>query len=257
MSIIQAAPDRLAAALSALSAPRLLSVGAVWLGLGSCIAPGSSGDTGSPPGDPRGEVVTQPAPPLLEGKQEAEEGAAVEPQAVAGQGVGNGATSEEEALAAAELDVGGAEAAAEGAAKASRAALEREAARVLDDWHDAASKGDRDRYIGHFSPDAIFLGTDATERWDLATFTSYVEEHFRPGAGWTYTPSNRHVMLSEDGSVAWFDEALTSSGYGALRGTGALRRLGDSWQIAHYSMTFTVPNDIARDVVQIVRQSGG
>src|SRR5438067_6674996 len=35
---------------------------------------------------------------------------------------------------------------------------------VLDDWHDAASKADEERYFGHFANGAVFLGTDATER---------------------------------------------------------------------------------------------
>jgi hypothetical protein len=35
---------------------------------------------------------------------------------------------------------------------------------VLDDWHDAAAKADEPRYFAHFSSDAVFMGTDATER---------------------------------------------------------------------------------------------
>ena len=38
-------------------------------------------------------------------------------------------------------------------------------AMVLDDWHAAAAAADEDRYFAHFAPDAIFLGTDASERW--------------------------------------------------------------------------------------------
>lgn len=138
----------------------------------------------------------------------------------------------------------------------SNAVLRTEASRVLDDWHDAASVGDRDRYIAHFSPDAVFLGTDASERWDLATFTAYVDDHFGPGGGWTYRASNRHVVIGPNKQVAWFDEALENDSYGELRGSGALRRDGDTWRIAHYNMTFTIPNGIAKRVVDIVRYGG-
>ncbi|MDG1707972.1 MAG: hypothetical protein P8H03_04380, partial [Emcibacteraceae bacterium] len=31
---------------------------------------------------------------------------------------------------------------------------------VLDDFHDAAAKADKDRYLGHFTEDGAFLGTD-------------------------------------------------------------------------------------------------
>lgn len=41
---------------------------------------------------------------------------------------------------------------------------------VLDDFHDAAAKADGDRYFKHFAPRAIFLGTDATERWSVDEF---------------------------------------------------------------------------------------
>src|SRR5262249_25886832 len=44
---------------------------------------------------------------------------------------------------------------------------------VLDDWHDAAAKADEERYFSHFAESAVFLGTDATERWDTTAFRSF------------------------------------------------------------------------------------
>ena len=126
---------------------------------------------------------------------------------------------------------------------------------VLDDWHQAAASGERDRYVGHFSPDAVFMGPDAAERWDLATFTAHVNEYFRPGAGWAYQPSNRHVMLGAGSKFAWFDEELDSAGYDALRGTGVLRLDDGTWKIAHYSMVYTIPSDAAREVVDVVKEA--
>ncbi|MEM9802988.1 MAG: hypothetical protein AAGA20_21875, partial [Planctomycetota bacterium] len=64
-------------------------------------------------------------------------------------------------LAAIEAQHEAARATPTAAAGPSRTELRTEAARVLDDWHEAAAVGDRDRYIGHFAPDAVFLGTDA------------------------------------------------------------------------------------------------
>lgn len=125
---------------------------------------------------------------------------------------------------------------------------------VLDDWHDAASKADQDRYLAHFAPDAVFLGTDATERWTLDEFTEYVEKYF-PQGGWTYLPHDRFVMFSEDGKMAWFDEALTNESYGELRGAGVLQALEGEWKIVHYNMTFTIPNEVARDVIDVVNGS--
>lgn len=133
--------------------------------------------------------------------------------------------------------------------------LREEANQVIDDWHAAAARGDRDGYLGSMAPDARFLGTDSTERWDLAQFTSYVNEHFEPGSGWTFLPDERALRISASGRSAWFDERLASKSYGELRGTGVLERVGEAWKVAHYSMTFTVPNDVAADVVEAVSRS--
>ena len=126
--------------------------------------------------------------------------------------------------------------------------------RVLDDWHDAAAKADEARYLGHFAPEARFLGTDAGERWPIEEFRAYVRARFQV-RGWTYHPHDRVVGLSHDGLIAWFDEELTNAGYGELRGTGVLRRQGGVWRITHYSMTFTIPNGVAPEVVELVRDA--
>ena len=126
---------------------------------------------------------------------------------------------------------------------------------MIDDWHQAAAEADQGRYLGHFTEDAVFLGTDATERWTLEEFTGYVETYF-PKGGWAYTPHHRHVLVSADGGLAWFDEQLTNAGYGELRGTGVARWVDGSWKLAHYSMTFTVPNEVAGQVVEVIRSQG-
>jgi len=141
------------------------------------------------------------------------------------------------------------------AAKLSSERLREAADQVIDEWHAAAARGDRDGYLRSMAPDARFLGTDSTERWDLTQFTSYVNEHFEPGNGWTFQPDERILQLSTSGTVAWFDERLASESYGELRGTGVLERIGEAWRVAHYSMTFTVPNDVAADVVDAVGRS--
>ncbi|MEZ6013897.1 MAG: nuclear transport factor 2 family protein [Planctomycetota bacterium] len=100
-------------------------------------------------------------------------------------------------------------------------ALRREANRVVDDWHAAAAVGDAARYIGHMADDAVFMGTDASERWDLAAFRIYVDQYMQPGKGWVYVPTERVVVIPEDSEIAWFDERLANDGYGELRGTGS------------------------------------
>ncbi|MBK5258058.1 MAG: nuclear transport factor 2 family protein [Thermoanaerobaculia bacterium] len=122
---------------------------------------------------------------------------------------------------------------------------------VIDDWHQAASVADESRYFEHMTTDAVFMGTDATERWDLAAFRAFAHPHFAKGTAWTFKPRGRNVMVH--GEVAWFDEVLDSASYGECRGTGVLRREGGRWKIAHYNLTIPIPNDLAKEVVAKIR----
>ena len=61
------------------------------------------------------------------------------------------------------------------------------------------------------------------------------------------------MSLSTEGTVAWFDEALHNEKYGECRGTGVLRRHEGRWKIVQYNLTFPVPNAIAGDVVEMIR----
>jgi ketosteroid isomerase-like protein len=125
--------------------------------------------------------------------------------------------------------------------------------RVLDDWHQAAAVADEARYFGAMSPDFVFLGTDATERWDLAAFREFSHPYFAKGKAWTFVPRDRHVMFSPAGDVAWFDEKLDSASYGECRGTGIARRVAGVWKVAHYNLTIPIPNDLSKSVVEMIR----
>ena len=47
----------------------------------------------------------------------------------------------------------------------------------------AAAHAHEPRYFAHFAPEAVFLGTDAAERWDLGAFRAYAHPHFAQGKG--------------------------------------------------------------------------
>jgi ketosteroid isomerase-like protein len=125
--------------------------------------------------------------------------------------------------------------------------------RVMDDWHKAAADADEARYFGFAAPEFVFLGTDATERWDLASFRAFAHPYFAKGKAWTFLPRDRHVTLSPGGDVAWFDEKLDSASYGECRGSGVLRKIGGSWKIAHYNLTIPIPNELAKEFVARIR----
>ena len=51
--------------------------------------------------------------------------------------------------------------------------------RVLDDFHDAAARGDKERYLNHLTKRAVYMGTDEWERWPKhPDFSEYVDGRF-------------------------------------------------------------------------------
>ncbi|SMO58319.1 nuclear transport factor 2 family protein [Fodinibius sediminis] len=129
-------------------------------------------------------------------------------------------------------------------------------AKVLDDWHQAAAVADFERYFSYFASDsAVFMGTDATERWTVEEFRSWAKPYFERGRAWNFTPTERYVYLSERGKTAWFDESLDTPNLGPVRGSGVLVRRGTSWRIAHYNLSIPIPNAIADTVVWQVRKA--
>jgi hypothetical protein len=74
-------------------------------------------------------------------------------------------------------------------------------AAVLDDWHQAASVADEERYFKHFAPNGVFMGTDATERWTVSQFREWAKPHFQRKKAWSFKPRDRHIDFSADGRI--------------------------------------------------------
>lgn len=127
---------------------------------------------------------------------------------------------------------------------------------VLDAFHAAAAHADEAAYFALLAPNAVFLGTDASERWEAPAFRAFAHPYFAQGKGWTFVPRGRHVDFSRDGRVAWFDELLDSATYGECRGSGVLERTDDAgWWIVQYHLTIPIPNDLAKEVVARIRDA--
>jgi hypothetical protein len=128
---------------------------------------------------------------------------------------------------------------------------------TLDAFHAAAAHSDFKAYFGLFTPDGVFIGTDAAERWTVPAFRTYAKPAFDAGKGWTYLPraASRHVTIAAISCrcVAYFDELLDSKSYGTSRGTGVLIKGPSGWRIAQYALTFPIPNDLAKDVTDRIK----
>lgn len=127
----------------------------------------------------------------------------------------------------------------------------------LDAFHAAAARADFNAYFECFTSDAVFLGTDATERWTVEQFKAYCKPYFDQGKGWVYTPRDRHIVVDYTGRHTFlsFDELLENAKYGTCRGTGVMVQEGNppQWKIAQYSLSFMVPNEKAAEVTAITK----
>ncbi len=124
---------------------------------------------------------------------------------------------------------------------------------TLDAFHTAASEADEDTYFALLADDAVFLGTDATERWTKPEFQEWAAQHFERDSAWTYESIERHVGLNEAQDTAWFDEVVRNEDYGDLRGSGALILTPGGWKITQYNLVFPVPNEISGEVVEMIK----
>jgi hypothetical protein len=133
---------------------------------------------------------------------------------------------------------------------------EKQIHQVLDDWHRSAAAADEERYFRHFTADAVFLGTDPTERWTRDEFRKWAKPYFAKGKAWTFKAVRRGVSFSKDGHVAWFDEDLDTPNLGPCRGSGLLVREADAWKIAQYNLSVPIPNDLFPEVKKLIEKGG-
>ena len=117
---------------------------------------------------------------------------------------------------------------------------------LIDGLHQDAHEGNFQAYFDRYAPDAVFLGTDKSERWTIDQFKVYAEPAFEDGHGWTYSVKERN--WGGEGNTRWFDEVLLNQKLGHCRGTGVVELIDGEWKIAHYALTMLVPNDIAAEV---------
>ena len=117
---------------------------------------------------------------------------------------------------------------------------------LLDGLHQDAHEGNFQTYFARYTSDAVFLGTDKTERWTIEEFKAYAEPAFADGHGWTYSVVGRN--WEGGGNTHWFDEILFNEKLGHCRGTGVVQLINGEWKIAHYALTMLVPNSIAADI---------
>lgn len=120
---------------------------------------------------------------------------------------------------------------------------------MLDAWHKAAANLKFDDYFNAMTEDAIYIGTDATENWTKPDFKVWAKPYFDKGTTWNFSALERHIFFDKTGKVAWFDELLNTQ-MKICRGSGVLIKVGKKWEIQHYVLSMTIPNDEVDAVVR-------
>lgn len=112
----------------------------------------------------------------------------------------------------------------------------------IDRWHHAAAVADEEVFYGSMAEDGIYLGTDATERWLRDELRSWAAFAFERESAWAFTAYDREVYFTDNNTYAWWEEML-DTWMGPCRASGVAEMVDGHWQIKHYHLAVTVPNE--------------
>lgn len=126
---------------------------------------------------------------------------------------------------------------------------------TLERFHLSAAQANFSEYFNLFADDAVFLGTDGSERWTKEEFKAYVKPHFSKGNGWLYQSTQRDISFVAGADIAFFDELLFNKSYGQCRGTGVLIKIDNEWKILQYNLSIPVPNALAGNIVELIQKA--
>lgn len=120
--------------------------------------------------------------------------------------------------------------------------LETRLDQLITNWHHAAAVADEEGFFGAMGAEGVYIGTDASERWQRDELREWAKSAFERESAWAFTAKNRKIQVSEDGRHAWWDELL-DTWMGVCRGSGVLESTPEGWKIMHYQLSVAVPND--------------
>lgn len=125
---------------------------------------------------------------------------------------------------------------------------------LMDNWHLAATNADAQTYFGLMAKEAIYLGTDKTERWTKEEFMGFATPYFDKGKAWSFSAHDRHITIDPSGEVAWLDEQL-DTWMGPCRGSAVLVLKDGNWLITHYDLSYMVDNDQMDAVIKLTESA--
>jgi len=124
---------------------------------------------------------------------------------------------------------------------------------LVNGWHKAAAKADEAIFFGSMSDDAVYLGTDESERWLKPDFMTWSKKYFDRESAWDFKPLSRNVQFSDDKKTAWWDEKL-DTWMGVCAGAGVATLPKDGWKIRHYQLAMMIPNEKVKSVLEVLKK---
>ena len=120
----------------------------------------------------------------------------------------------------------------------------------INDWHQSSAQSNIDVYLGSMAATSVYMGTDASERWEKDAFSDFCKPWFAKGKGWAFAKISRHIYVADQGNIIWWDELLDTK-LGVCRGSGVMQHKKGKWQIEQYVLSPTVPNELMDSVVNM------
>lgn len=130
--------------------------------------------------------------------------------------------------------------------------IKRNLAVFLDEWHDDAAHA-RLAYFDKIAVDGVYIGTDKTERWSRDAFKVWAQRYFERPVAWAFTATQRHIAMSADQSMLWFDEQLSTQ-MGLCQASGVVRKTDKGFEIVHYQLSIAVPNEATKAVIAEIQK---
>ncbi|MDM8160565.1 nuclear transport factor 2 family protein [Labilibaculum sp. K2S] len=120
----------------------------------------------------------------------------------------------------------------------------------INKWHKTAAEAELTSYFDMMSENAVYIGTDAGERWTKKEFFAFCKPHFLKGKTWDFKPFDRQIYFSDDHKTIWFDELL-NTWMGVCRGSGVIVLENGELKISHYHLSVTIKNEKMNEFLRI------
>ena len=116
-----------------------------------------------------------------------------------------------------------------------------------------AAIGDSVGFFSRMTEDALYLGTDETERWTRTTMGKDLGKFFNGKKAWHFIAYNRIYTALDDKNTILFDESL-KTWMGPCKSTGMLRKVKGKWLISYYNLNVAVSNAVVKDYLKLLKE---